>query len=122
MTPEILTQLLDRLHNQPHSLDELHKIAVAAGSSWSQEQVALLLSCLPNVAEQNGTFRSTAEQTESPAVKALLALATVTPIPAAVFVRKMPPGVLVTPAALCEMARNHPKLELVGAHMIRLKP
>lgn len=121
MTPDIIHQLLDRMHSQSRPLSELHKTAVAAGSSWSQEQVALLLACLPDVSEDSGVYSVTSQQEEDPVTKALLELVTSTPMPAASFIRKMPKGVVVTPPALCEIARNHPKLELIGSNRIRLK-
>jgi len=121
MTPEIIHQLLDRMQSQLRPLDELHKAAMAAGSPWSQDQVALLLDCIPNVSEDDGVYTVASQEEEDPATKALLGLATSTPMPAASFIRKMPKGVVVTPPALCEIARNHSKLELVGSNRIRLK-
>ncbi len=121
MTPEIIHQLLDRMQSQPRPLNELHKTAVAAGSPWSQDQVELLLTCIPDVSEDGGVYSVALQQEEDLATRALLELATSTPMPAASFIRKMPKGVVVTPPALCEIARNHPKLELIGTNRIRLK-
>lgn len=118
MTPEIIHQLLDRMQSQPRPLGELHKAATAAGSPWSQEQVALLLACIPDILENDGVYSVAPQEEADPATKALLELATSTPMPAASFIRKMPKGVVVTPPALCEIARNHPKLELVGLNRI----
>jgi hypothetical protein len=119
MTPEIVSQLIDRMQSQPRPLPELHRAAVAAGSGWSEDQVALLLKCLPQVTFDGEQYGVAGQEQEDPATQALLDLATPTAMPAAVFVSRMPRGVVVTPAALCEIARNHPDLELVGSNRIR---
>lgn len=121
MTPEIVEQLRARMQSQPRTLTELHRAAVAVGSPWSEDQVALLLACLPDVEETDGVYATSSRKEEDSVAKALLSLATSSPVPAAALVRRMPRGVVVTPAALCEIARNHPDLELVGLGRIRRK-
>jgi len=121
MTPEIVSQLRTRMLSNPRSLSELHRAAAAVGSPWSEDQVALLLACLPDVEERDGRYSVAGQQTEEPIAAALLHLATGMPVPAAVLVRRMPRGLVVTPAALCEVARNHPDLEVVGPNRIRRK-
>lgn len=119
MTPEIISQLRTRMQTQPRSLSELHKAAAAVGSPWSEDQVALLLACLPDVEEHEGLYAAIDREDEDPVAKALLQVATSTAVPAAALVRRMPRGLIVTPAALCEVARQHPKLEVVGGSRIR---
>ena len=119
MTPEILSQLMSRMESQPRPLAELHRAAAAAGSSWMEDQVALLLECLPAVERSEGLYSANRDRTEDSAVRALLEIARATPIPAAALMARLPRRVLATPAALCEIARNHPELELVGRNRIR---
>lgn len=119
MTPEIVSQLRARMQSQPRSLTELHRAAVAAGSAWSEDQVALLLVCLPDIEEHDGRYQAASREGQDPIVVALLQAAGESPVPAALLVRRMPRGVIVTPAALCKIARTHPDLELVGSNRIR---
>lgn len=121
MTPEIVDQLRARMQSQPRTLTELHRAAVAVGSPWSEDQVALLLACLPDVEEKGGAYVAASREEDDPIAKALLQVAGGAPVPAAALVRRMPRGIVVTPAALCEVARNHPDLELVGPNRIRRK-
>ncbi len=119
MTPEIVSQLRARMLSQPRSLAELHSAATAVGSAWNENQVALLLACLPDIEEHEGRYQAVAGGEQEPTVAALLRAAGNTPVPATVLVSRMPRGVIVTPAGLCEIARRHPKLELVGPNRIR---
>lgn len=121
MTPEIISQLVARMQSQPRTLEELHRAAVAVGSPWSEDQVALLLACLPDVEERDGRYVAAAQEEDNPIAEALHQAAGSTPVPAAALMRRMPRGLVVTPAALCEIARNHPDLELVGPNRIRRK-
>lgn len=119
MTPEIVSQLRVRMLSQPRSLVDLHSAAAAVGSAWSEEQVALLLACLPNVEEHEGQYQAVAGVEQDPTVAALLRAVGDAPVSAAVLVRRMPRRVIVSPAALCEIARRHPDLQLVGPNRIR---
>jgi hypothetical protein len=119
MTPEIVGDLRARLRITPRPLDELHRAAVAAGSAWSADQVALLLSCLPDVFEADGLWQIEGAASVDPLTQALLTLATSTPVPAAALVSRLPQGVVASAAALCEAARHHPDLELLPGSRIR---
>lgn len=119
MNAEILSQLRSRLASAPRSLDELHRAAVAAGSPWSPDQVGLLLSCLPDLIQDEGLWRLAATPTASPVERALLALVTAAPVPATALVARLPRGVVATAAALCDIARNHPDIELLPGNRIR---
>lgn len=119
MTPEIISQLRTRMQSQPRTLEELHRAAVAVGSPWSEDQVALLLACLPDVEERDGVYMAATQEEENPIAKALLQAAGSAPVPAAALMRRMPRGMVVTPAGLCEIARKHPDLVLVGPNRIR---
>ena len=121
MTPEIISQLRARMQSQPRSLAELHRAAAAVGSPWSEDQVGLLLECLPDVEEVDGLYRAAARDEDGPIARALLQVTGDAAVPAAVLVRRMPRGLIVTPPALCEVARTHPQLELVGPNRIRRK-
>lgn len=119
MTPEIVSQLLSRMHFHSRSLSELHRAAMAAGSAWSEDQVALLLACMPEVQEEDGLYTRLEREQEDPLPRALRDICTSAPVPAAVLVGRLPRGVISTPNALCDIARKHPELELVGSNRIR---
>lgn len=119
MNAEILASLRTRMASAPRPLNELHRAATAAGSPWSADQVALLLACLPDVHTENGLYSSIPEAASDPVLTALLSLASASPTPAAALVSRLPPGVVATAAALCDLARNHPDLELIAGNRIR---
>ena len=119
MTPEMLSELRARLRSAPRPLAELHHAARAAGSTWTAEQVALLLACLPDLSESDGLWRMESAAATDPLTEALLSIAVSTPLPAAVLVRRLPRGVVASAAALCEAARRHPDLELLPGSRIR---
>jgi hypothetical protein len=52
-------------------------------------------------------------------VTALLTVVGPTPIPAAALVRRLPPGMIATPQILCQLAEQHPELEVVSPNRIR---
>lgn len=119
MTPEQVSELRARLQSAPRPLGELHDLARAAGSTWTREQLALLLACLPDVREVDGLWHLEHVASADPLVEALLALASSAPVPAAVLVSRLPPGVVASAAGLCEVARRHPALELLPGSRIR---
>jgi hypothetical protein len=119
MTAEVIAELRARLHSAPRSLDELHQAAAASGSTWSVDQVALLLACLPDVDTDGQVWRLAGSGQADPLVEALLSIATSQPLPAAALVARLPRGVVASAPALCEAARNHPDLELLPGSRIR---
>lgn len=119
MTPEIIAELRARLRAGPRPLDELHQAARAAGSSWSADQVALMLACLPGLSDEGGAWRLEGAAPPDPLTEALLSIATSSPLPAASLVARLPRGVVASAAALCEAARRHPNLELLPGSRIR---
>ena len=125
MNAEILEHLKARLQTGPRSLRELHQLAGALGSTWSSDAVALALACLPDVVEVGDAWQLSAAAGDStasdrnPIASALLALAGPTPMPAAALVARLPPGLIAGAAALLEVAKNHPQLEVIGGSRIR---
>ena len=53
MNPAIYGQLLQTLRREPQPLATLHALAVDAGSTWSVEQLHLLLACMEGVEVQS---------------------------------------------------------------------
>lgn len=49
MTPEIYEQLINLIRREPTPLKRLHSFAIDAGSTWSVEQLHLLLDCMEGV-------------------------------------------------------------------------
>jgi len=119
MTPQIVSELRARLRAAPRPLDELHQVARAAGSTWSVDQVALLLACQPDLSEADGVWRLEGSASADPLTEALLSIATSAALPAAALVTRLPGGVVGSAAALCEAARRHPDLELLPGSRIR---
>lgn len=119
MTPEIVSEIKTRMGQMNYTLTEIHNWALAAGSSWSEDQVALLLGCLVDIKFTDGTYKAESPEKRDPLLEALLQLVDEVPIPATVLVRQLPRGIIVTPAALCEKARRNPLFEVVGANRIR---
>lgn len=119
MTPDVVAELRARLRSAPRSLGELHQAAVASGSTWSADQVGLLLACLPDVDADGDVWRLVGSGHADPVVEALLSIATSQPLPAAALVARLPRGVVASAPALCEAARNHPDLELLPGSRIR---
>jgi len=119
MTPQIVEQLKSRMASEPRSLNELHRASHAAGSAWSEGQLHLLLDCLPDVLQDGDQFAVTGGTKGDPVTEALLNAVSDIAIPAAALVKRLPGGVVATAGALCEIARNHPDLELVPPNRIR---
>ena len=120
MNAEILEHLKARLQTGVRTLGELHHLAATLGSTWSSDMVALALACLPDVVEVGEAWQLRAEdKVEDPLANVLLALASPTPVPAAALVARLPPGFIAGAAALIEIAKNHPQLEVIGGSRIR---
>ncbi len=119
MNPATIEDLLARLRSAPRPLQELHRAAAAAGSAWSSDQVALLLACLPGISESEGLWHLESSGSCDPIADALVALASTQPTPAMALVGRLPPGVVASAAALCDIARQHPELELLPGRRIR---
>jgi hypothetical protein len=119
MTPEMFADLRARLSTSSRGITELHQVARAAGSSWSVDQVALLLACRPDLIEADGVWSMKSTDRTDPVEEALLAVATSNPLPAAALLARLPAGVVASAAALCEVARRNPHLELIQGSRIR---
>jgi len=119
MTPELVTELCARLKASPRSIGELHLVARGAGSTWSLDQVALLLACRPDLIEADGVWSVKSTGRADPVEEALLAVANTNPLPAAALLARLPAGVVASAAALCEAARRNPDLELLQGSRIR---
>lgn len=119
MTPDIVSQLMDRMKAQPRTRSELHRAAAASGSGWSEDQVGLLLEVLPGVEREGDSFAVSDSNSTDPVILALKDLVGPRPIPATVLVRRLPRGLIVSPAQLCELARVHSDFELVGSNRIK---
>lgn len=119
MTPELVAELCARLKASTRSIGELHRVARAAGSTWSEDQVALLLACRPDLTEADGVWSVKSTGRADPVEEALLAIATTNPLPAAALLPRLPAGVVASAAALCEAALRNPDLELLQGSRIR---
>lgn len=134
MNAEIIEQLKTRLATGTRTLDELHHLAAALGSTWSRDEVELCLLCLPELertTEADGPHKEVGPDREvgrwqlrdaavaDPLTQALLALAGSSPITAAALVARLPPGVIASAPALIAIAKTHPQLEVIAGNRIR---
>ena len=119
MNAEILSLLRARIAADPRPLPELHRAAAAAGSTWTAEQVALLLDCLPDLVREGDGYLSPDAAVADPVTQALLSLAGHTPLPAVALVTRLPQGVVASAMKLCDIARRHPDLQLLPGNRIR---
>jgi hypothetical protein len=52
MTPDVYEQLVQSLRREALSLSRLHELAADAGSTWSVEQLHLMLDCMDGIEVQ----------------------------------------------------------------------
>ena len=55
MTPELYGQLVQSMRREAMPLSRLHALAVDAGSTWSVEQLHLMLTCMDGVEVKSAT-------------------------------------------------------------------
>jgi hypothetical protein len=131
MTEVILDRLTNALRAKPRKLDELHALAVEAGSNWSMDQLWLLLACLDGFrveGEGGGTSIPTISLGDrSPKEKLQDAIAEVVrseagrPVPAQKVLTLLPSDFVTSVAQILAVAREAPNLEVFGPGLLRLK-
>lgn len=129
MTPELLAHLLDRLAGDPMYVRAMAASARAAGSSWSESQIHLLLACLDDVrievAGIEGACARRAGRTEeddlAAAVAEVVAQAGGGPVPLAEVRRRLPARFVTTEERLRAVIRQTPGIEVFGPGLVRAK-
>jgi nucleotide-binding universal stress UspA family protein len=125
MTPAIYEQLVQALRREPTPLAKLHALALDAGSTWSVEQLHLLLACMDGVEVQ-------ADNTENPMVRlgqrsqqdelaeaiAEAVRAQGRPVPAAQIMQLLQHRFPTSVEQIKRVARERPGLKCIGPGLI----
>jgi hypothetical protein len=122
-------QLLAALHREPLPLSRLHAYARDAGSTWSSEQLRLLLDCVegvvvgadrsdPTVALGQRSARDELAQAILDAVRASGGR----PVPPQEVMRRLSGRFTTSVEQIMAIARQTPGLEVFGPGLLRLRP
>src|SRR6266850_6414173 len=97
MTPAMYEQLVQTLRREPLALTKLHAFAVDAGSTWSVEQLHLLMACMDGIEVEESTgadpmvrVGQRSQQEELSAAIAEVVRAQGRPVPAAQVLQLLP--------------------------------
>lgn len=131
MTEVILDRLTNALRTKPRKLDELHAMAVEAGSDWSKDQLWLLLACLDGFRVEGGdgdtALPTVSLGDRSPKEKLQDAIVDVVrseagrPVPVQKVLALLPSEFVTSVAQILAVAREAPNLEVFGPGLLRLK-
>jgi hypothetical protein len=131
MTEVILDRLTNALRTKPRKLDELHALAVEAGSDWSRDQLWLLLACLDGFRVEGGdddaSMPTVSLGDRSPKEKLQDAILEVVrseagrPVPVQKVLSLLPSEFVTSVAQILAVAREAPNLEVFGPGLLRLK-
>lgn len=129
MKPALLEQLRDTVRRQPTPLSRLHAQVRDAGSTWSPEQLRLLLETYDGFKLSNHACgdpeislgQVTPEESLLAAVRQILSNEPGRPVPIARVIELLPPNVTTAPEQLRALAARTTDLEIRGA-LMRRKP
>jgi hypothetical protein len=131
MTEVILDRLKNALRTKPRKLDELHALAIEAGSDWSKDQLWLLLACLDGFRvegdEGDASPPTVSLGDRSPKEKLQDAILDVVrseagrPVPVQRVLSRLPSEFVTSVAQILAVAREAPNLEVFGPGLLRLK-
>ena len=131
MTEVILDRLTNALRTKPRKLDELHAMAVEAGSDWSTDQLWLLLACLDGfrveASDGDSALPTVSLGDRSQKEKLKDAIADVVrseagrPVPVQKVLSLLPSEFVTSVAQILAVAREAPNLEVFGPGLLRLK-
>ena len=127
MTPAMYEQLVQTLRREPLALTKLHAFAVDAGSTWSVEQLHLLLACMDGieVEESTGTdpmvrAGQRSQQEELSAAIAEVVRAQGRPVPAEQVLQLLPRKFNTSVEQIKKIARERRGLKALGPGLIGL--
>lgn len=131
MTEVVLDRLANALRSKPRKLDELHALAVEAGSDWTTDQLWLLFACLDGFRVEEGSgaaamptislgARSPKEKLQEAILEVVRSEAD-RPVPAQKVFSLLPSEFVTSVAQILAIARETPSLELFGPGLLRLK-
>jgi len=128
MTEVIFERLVTALRSKPRRLDELHAMAVEAGSTWTRDQLWLMLACLDGFVLEPGATAPTVKLGDrSPKEKLQDAIIDIVrsqggrPVPAQQVLSLLPSGFVTSVAQILAIARESPSLEVFGPGLVRLR-
>ena len=128
MKPLLLDQLCDTVRRQPQRLSQLHAQIRDAGSTWSQEQLRLLLETYAGLRISDPASADpeisrgevTPEEALLAAVRQILNNEPSRPLPVARVIELLPSNLTTSPEQLRALAAKSSDFEIRGA-MIRRK-
>jgi len=128
MTPESFKMITESINSQSMQLRQLHAAARDGGSTWSVDQLHLLLSCLDDwrvtntgnewLVERAG--RSLEEELEDAIVTAVQSQGG-KPLPAAIVMSLLPSKFTTSDAQVRKVAKESSRLQVVGPGLISAK-
>jgi hypothetical protein len=127
MTPAIYEQFVQALRREPLPLTKLHAFAVDAGSTWSLEQLHLLLACMDGIEVEESTEADPMVRVgqRSPQEELSEAIAEVVraqgrPVPAAQVLQLLPGKFNTSVEQIKKIARETRGLKALGPSLIGL--
>jgi hypothetical protein len=127
MTPAIYEQLVQTLRCEPLPLTKLHAFAVDAGSTWSVEQLDLLLGCMDGIEVEESTgadpmvrVGQRSQQEELSEAIAEVVRAQGRPVPAAQVLQLLPRKFNTSVEQIRKIAREARGLKALGPGLIGL--
>ena len=127
MSPEMYEQLVHTLRREPLPLTKLHAFAVDAGSTWSVEQLHLLLACMDGIevdasagADPVVRMGQRSQQEELAEAMADVVRAQGRPIPAEQVLQLLPKKFNTSVEQIKKIAREKHGLKALGPGLIGL--
>jgi hypothetical protein len=128
MNPAIYGQLVQTLRREPLPLAKLHALAVDAGSTWSLEQLHLLLACMDGIEVQRAdtgnpvvSLGQRSTQDELAEAIADVVRAQGRPVPAAQVMQLLPDRFTTSVEQIKKLARETSGLKLLGPGLVALE-
>ena len=128
MTPEIFKTITESINSQSMPLRQLHAAARDSGSTWSVDQVHLLLSCFDDWRVTNSgndwlverAGRSIEEELEDAIATAVQSQGG-RPMPAAVVMSLLPSKFTTSEAQIRKLAKESSRLQVMGPGLIAVR-
>jgi hypothetical protein len=128
VTPPIFEQLLASLQREPLPLSRLHAYARDAGSTWTSEQLRLLLDCVEGIAvggDQADPAVSLGQRSaRDELAQAILDVVRANagrPVPPQEVLRRLSGRFTTSVEQIMAVARQSPGLEVFGPGLLRLR-
>jgi hypothetical protein len=128
MTPQIYEELVQSLRREELPLSRLHALAKDAGSTWSVEQLHLMLACMDGIelkpADSGDVVvglgqRSPQEELVEAVIEVVRAQGR--PTPAAQIVQLLPAKFTTSVEQIKKVAKDSSSLQVVGPGLISLR-